>query len=148
MNAVEVFYDVDKFYIPWSFDYRGRAYPIPAFLTPQDTDFGKSLPKFYNGSLMTPKAEEWLAFQVATTNGLDKASRDERLEWAQNNHDLIERIALDPIGYLHEWEVADEPWTFLAACDEFFHCIIKRDRNHTHLPGCNILWHNTFGNQH
>ena len=26
----------EKFYIPWSFDYRGRAYPIPAFLTPQD----------------------------------------------------------------------------------------------------------------
>ena len=32
MNAVEVFQDVDKFYIPWSFDYRGRAYPIPPFL--------------------------------------------------------------------------------------------------------------------
>ena len=45
MNAVEVFRDVEKFYIPWSFDYRGRAYPIPAFLTPQDTDFGKSLLK-------------------------------------------------------------------------------------------------------
>ena len=48
MNAVDVFKNKEKFYIPWSFDYRGRAYPIPAFLTPQDTDFGKSLLKFHN----------------------------------------------------------------------------------------------------
>ncbi len=136
MNAVEVFQDVDKFYIPWSFDYRGRAYPIPAFLTPQDTDFGKSLLKFYEGSFMTPEAEDWLAFQVATTygRGLDKAPIQERLQWTRDNRDLIESIALDPHGYLHEWEVADEPWTFLAACDELFHCVIKRDRNYTSLP--------------
>jgi len=136
MNAVEVFQDVDKFYIPWSFDYRGRAYPIPAFLTPQDTDFGKSLLKFYEGSFMTPEAEDWLAFQVATTygRGLDKAPIQERLQWTRDNHDLIESIALDPDGYLHEWEVADEPWTFLAACDEYFHCVIQCDRNHTSLP--------------
>ena len=134
MNAVEVFQDVDKFYIPWSFDYRGRAYPIPAFLTPQDTDFGKSLLKFHEGSFMTPEAEDWLAFQVATTYGLDKAPIQERIQWALDNQDLIESIALDPIGYLHEWEVADEPWTFLAACDEYYHCIIKCDRHHTNLP--------------
>jgi DNA-directed RNA polymerase len=79
MNAVDKFKDKDKFFIPWSFDYRGRAYPIPAFLTPQDTDFGKSLLKFYEQSFMTPEAEQWLAFQVATTYGLDKAPMTERL---------------------------------------------------------------------
>lgn len=134
MNAVKVFQDVDKFYIPWSFDYRGRAYPIPAFLTPQDTDFGKSLLKFHEGSFMTPEAEDWLSFQVATTYGLDKAPIQERIQWALDNQDLIESIALDPLGYLHEWEVADEPWTFLAACDEYYHCIIQCDRHHTNLP--------------
>ena len=47
---------------------------------------------------------------------------------------MIASIAEDPLGYLHEWEVADEPWTFLAACDEYYHCIIKCDRHHTNLP--------------
>lgn len=134
INAVEKFKNKDKFFIPWSFDYRGRVYPIPAFLTPQDTDFGKSLLKFYETSFITPDAEQWLAFQVATTYGLDKATMEERQEWVHNNQDLITRIAEDPITYRPDWETASEPWTFLAACDEYYHCIIKCDRHHTSLP--------------
>ena len=134
MNAVKVFKDKEKFFIPWSFDYRGRAYPIPAFLTPQDTDFGKSLLKFYEQSLMTPEAEQWLAFQVATTYGKDKDTIRDRLEWVAENHDLISRIAEDPIRNRPEWEGVEEPWSFLAACDEYYHCVIKCDRTHTSLP--------------
>ena len=73
MEAVRRFKD-KEFYHPWSFDYRGRAYPIPSFLTPQDTDFGKACIRFANESEMTEVACEWLAFQVATTYGLDKAA--------------------------------------------------------------------------
>ena len=134
MEAIERFKSRSKFYLPWSFDYRGRAYPIPAFLTPQDTDWGKSLLVFAEGSFMTPEAEEWLAFQVATTYGLDKASMSERLEWVKNNLTLISRVASDPIGNLPEWETADEPWQFLAACDEYYHCVISCDRHFTCLP--------------
>ena len=134
MNAVEKFKDKDKFYCPWSFCYRVRAYPIPAFLTPQDTDFGKSLLKFHEQSFMTPEAEQWLAFQVATTYGLDKSPMAERLTWVTDNEDLITRIAKDPIANLSEWEGADEPWTFLAACDEYYHCVINCDRHYTNLP--------------
>jgi DNA-directed RNA polymerase len=134
MNAVDKFKDKDKFFIPWSFDYRGRAYPIPAFLTPQDTDFGKSLLKFYEQSFMTPEAEQWLAFQVATTYGLDKAPMTERLAWVAENEDLITRIAKDPIGNLSEWEAADEPFSFISSCDEYYHCVINCDRHYTNLP--------------
>jgi DNA-directed RNA polymerase len=133
MEAVERFKKVDRFFIPWSFDYRGRAYPIPAFLTPQDTDFGKSLLRFADESYMTPEAEGWLAFQVATCYGLDKATMAERLEWTQDNFTLITQVATDPIGSLPEWEAADEPWQFLAACEEFYHCVIAADRQFTGL---------------
>ena len=134
MEAVSRFKDRDKFYIPWSFDYRGRAYPIPAFLTPQDTDFGKSLLMFAEGSYMTPEAEDWLAFQVATTYGLDKATMSDRLDWVKENTHLISCVASDPIKHIHEWETADEPWQFLAACDEYYHCVLKCDRHFTRLP--------------
>ena len=134
MEAAKLFKDKDEFFIPWSFDYRGRAYPIPAFLTPQDTDFGKSLLKFSNESFMTPDAEDWLAFQVATTYGLDKAPMHERMQWVQENDAIITAVAEDPIGNISIWEAADEPWQFLAACDEYYHCVISCDRNYTSLP--------------
>ena len=134
MEAVARFKGRDKFYIPWSFDYRGRAYPIPAFLTPQDTDFGKSLLMFADESYMTPEAEDWLAFQVATTYGLDKATMSDRLTWVKENTHLISCVASDPILHIHEWESVDEPWQFLAACDEYYHCVLKCDRHFTSLP--------------
>jgi DNA-directed RNA polymerase len=134
MEAVARFKNVDRFYVPWSFDYRGRAYPIPSFLTPQDTDFGKSLLRFADESYMTHEAEDWLRFQCATTYGLDKAPMSERLAWAHENEELIKRIAKDPINCLPEWEVADEPWQFLAACDELYHCVLIADRQFTGLP--------------
>lgn len=134
MEAVKLFENRKEFFIPWSFDYRGRAYPIPSFLTPQDTDFGKSLLKFSEEAFMDPYAEDWLAFQVATTYGLDKAPMHERMSWVAENDEVISAVAQDPIGNLPIWEAADEPWQFLAACDEYYHCVIKCDRNYTSLP--------------
>ena len=133
MEAVNRFKD-REFYIPWSFDYRGRAYPIPAFLTPQDTDFGKSLLNFADAAVMTEDAEEWLAFQVATTYGLDKATMQERLDWTRINVSLIARVARNPIDHLGDWEGADEPWLFLAACEEYDACCLRQTRNLTSLP--------------
>ena len=37
-------------------------------------------------------------------------------------------------GVLHDWESADEPWQFLAACDEYYHCVLVCDRHFTSLP--------------
>jgi DNA-directed RNA polymerase len=131
MEAVERFKDKDKFFIPWSFDYRGRAYPIPAFLTPQDTDFGKSLLRFAEEAKINKDAEKWLAFQVATTYGRDKDTIDDRLDWVKNNTHIISMVACDPIRHIHEWEAAAEPWQFLAACDEYYHCVLIKDRTTT-----------------
>ena len=133
MEAVRRFENKKRFYIPWSFDYRGRAYPIPAFLTPQDTDFGKAIIRFADESVMTSKAREWLAFQCATTYGLDKSTWDERQDWVNSNIPLITRVAEDPIGNLGDWEAADEPWQFLASCEEYHAVITKRTRNTTGL---------------
>jgi len=135
MEAVERFKDRERFYIPWSFDYRGRAYPIPAFLTPQDTDFGKSLIRFADESYLKGDASnKWLAFHCATTYGLDKSTMAERLAWVDKNIPLITRVAKDPIDNIGDWEAADEPWQFLAACDEYYHCVVLKDKHTTGLP--------------
>ena len=133
MEAARRFKD-NTFYIPWSFDYRGRAYPIPAFLTPQDTDFGKSLLIFDRPSTVTPEAEKWLAFQVATTFGLDKSPMEERQEWVKHNIPLITLIAHNPCDNISEWENVEEPWQFLAACYEYYNCVITKNCHTTSLP--------------
>lgn len=134
MELVVRFKNRDRFYIPWSFDYRGRCYPIPSILTPQDTDFGKSLLRFADESEMTTEAEQWLAFQVATTYGLDKATMEDRQQWVTINKPLISRIASDPLNNRPDWEAADEPWQFLAACEEYYACVITKSRSTTGLP--------------
>jgi DNA-directed RNA polymerase len=133
METAAIFHNKERFFIPWSCDYRGRAYPIPAFLTPQDTDFGKSMIRFADESYMTPEAEDWLAFQVATTSGLDKSTMQERLEWTRSNHELISQVAMDPLGNLPQWENVEEPWQFLAACEEYNACVIQCTRQFTGL---------------
>jgi len=132
LEAAEKFRD-EEFYLCWSFDYRGRAYPIPAFLTPQDTDFGKAMIRFANESPINKEAEHWLAFQVATTFGLDKATMGERIEWVGRHRSLISQIALDPISHLPKWEDVEEPWQFMAACHEYYHCCIRKDKPTTGL---------------
>ena len=134
MEVVREFEDKD-YYIPWSFDYRGRVYPIPNLLTPQDTDFGKSLILFSEGVKITKKGMEWIKFQLATTYGLDKATMQERLDWIENgeNRELVHRVWSDPIGNIADWENADEPWLFLAACNEWYELYYEH-RYETHLP--------------
>ena len=134
MDVVREF-EGTTFYIPWSFDYRGRAYPIPNLLTPQDTDFGKSLLLFAEGAKITKKGMEWIKFQLATTYGLDKATMQERLEWIDKteNYEMVQRVWRDPIDNIADWENADEPWLFLAACNEFCELHFEH-RFHTHLP--------------
>ena len=134
MEAVRRFKDRERFYLPWSYDYRGRVYPIPAFLTPQDTDFGKSLLNFADASFVFPEDEKWLSFQVATTYGLDKATLADRHDWVTHNHALITRVATDPIGNIGDWEEVSEPWCFLAACEDYYACFIDCSRHYTRLP--------------
>ena len=135
MNCVREFEGKD-YYVPWSFDYRGRAYPIPSFLTPQDTDFGKSLIKFAEEAPITEDGVKWLAFQVATTYGLDKATLGDRLEWVTKpeNIQLITRVATAPIENIGDWEAADEPFQFAAACEEYYSVVLAKTRTTTGLP--------------
>ena len=124
-------YKDDVFWIPWSFDFRGRCYPIPTSLSPQGTDFDKSLIYFNEEG---PVNEWWLAFQVATTKGLDKATMEDRINWTLSNHELISRIAQDPEGTISEWSKVEEPWCFLAAVIEYHQCVITKEKTTSGLP--------------
>ena len=124
-------YKGDTFWIPWSFDFRGRVYPIPTSLSPQGTDVDKSLIYFEEEGEVN---EWWLAFQVATTYGLDKAPMEERIEWVTKNHEFLSHLANDPEGTISEWSRVEEPWCFIAAVLEYHQCVIVKTKKTSGLP--------------
>lgn len=136
-RTTEVMYIANKFaseerlYYCWSFDYRGRLYPQATGLTIQGTDFDKALHLFAEEG---PANEYWLAFACSTTAGLDKASMADRIAWTRDNKDRITAIATDPIGNVELWRDADEPWTHLASCLEYYACCIACTRATSGLP--------------
>ena len=52
----------------------------------------------------------------------------------KHNVPLITLIAEHPYDNIHEWEDVEEPWQFLAACDEYYSCVIKKSKSTTSLP--------------
>ena len=125
MYVARKFLDVDYWYLVWSFDYRGRVYTLNTCLTPQGTDFDKSLFLFADEG---PINEYYLAFQVATCFGLDKATLQDRVEWTRNNVELISHIAQNPLDAISEWRMAAEPWCYLSACFEYYACCIAKTK--------------------
>lgn len=123
--------DEEAFWVPWSFCYRGRVYPLVSALSPQGTDFDKSLFLFAEAG---PVNAYWLAFAVSNTYGNDKLPMDERIAWTEQNHALIQAIGEDPIGTIPEWENVAEPWSFMAACVEYTECVLKCSRSTSGLP--------------
>lgn len=110
----------EEFYFPHSLDFRGRTYPIPAFLHPQGIDLARGLLKYGPGAAK-PLGEEgayWLAIELANRCGLDKKTMQERLDYVRKNKKLWLAIAADPI-HDRRWTDFDEPWQALAAIFEW-----------------------------
>ncbi|MGQ0595823.1 DNA-directed RNA polymerase [Aquabacterium sp.] len=116
--VAERFLNEDRFFYPHVMDWRGRAYPVPTFMTPQGDDVGRGLLEFADGKPLGEQGVAWLAVHVANTWGNDKVSFDERIQWVQDNEDLILSYAQDPLVN-RGWMDADGPWCFLAACFEW-----------------------------
>lgn len=106
-------------YFPHNLDSRGRAYPLPAFLNPQGPDFTKALLEFAEGKpILTDVQAAWLAIAGANAYGNDKVSLQERVDWVQDNEEMIFSIAADPKSDLR-WTEASEPFQFLRFCMEW-----------------------------
>ena len=120
------------FYNPVSLDFRGRGYYMPHFLNPQGPSYVKSLFLFGNSVKMNDKGSKWLHIHLANCFGLDKVSYDARIKWTEENKRMILAVGKDPKANM-DWTQADDPWLFLAACNEFFLMHTTRDF-YTSLP--------------
>jgi DNA-directed RNA polymerase len=135
----------ERFWMPWSFDFRTRMYPI-CILNPQQGNHVNALLMFADGhrfrsedGVITDEAtHKWLAIHLATTKGFSKETFEGRVSWVESHLREVSLVATDPLGRGREhWVDADEPWVYLAACKEYYNCFIAKTQDHTYLQ-CGI----------
>lgn len=113
------FRNFSNLFFPHNLDSRGRAYPLPAFLNPQGPDYVKALLEFGEGKpIENDEQAAWLAIAGANAYGQDKISLQDRVNWVQDNDEMIFSIATDPRHDLR-WMEASEPFQFLRFCLEW-----------------------------
>lgn len=108
------------FYLPHNCDFRGRIYPLPTF-NQQRNDHVRGLLEFSHGMPLGDTGAYWLAVHLANCGDFGKISKqsfDNRVQWVEDNEEMILRIASDPTVNL-EWTKADCPFSFAAACREW-----------------------------
>ena len=118
--VADEFEKYERIYFPHSIDWRGRAYPIPQDLNPQGPDMVRALLRFAQGKPLGERGLVWLECHAANCYGLDKHDRVTQQMWTELHWDDIQAVALHPMrsDTLKFWEQAEEPWQFLAACQE------------------------------
>ncbi|WFD36220.1 DNA-directed RNA polymerase [Malassezia cuniculi] len=108
----------ERFYFPHNMDFRGRAYPIPSHLNHIGNDLCRGLLKFAEAKPLGKNGLRWMRIHLANVWGYDKASFQEREDFARSHEEQIRNSARDPLGGDRWWTKADDPWQCLATCIE------------------------------
>lgn len=132
--VAEEYSQFDAIYFPHSLDWRGRAYPIPAYVNPQSDDSGKALLEFAEGKRLGDNGAYWLAVHIANCYGYDKASFDDRVQWVLDHEEQIMDSAMNGLDGQRFWCEADSPFCFLAGCLEWMGYRMTGEEYVSHLP--------------
>ena len=109
----------DAIYYPHDLDSRGRAYPKVPYMNPQGPDWAKSMIEFSAGKpIETEEHAAYLAIAIANAWGQDKLPLQDRVDWVEENEQMLVDIAGDPKGDLR-WTHADEPFMALRGALEW-----------------------------
>ena len=141
-------YRDQTFYFPHNVDFRGRAYPIPPYLNHMGADHLRGLMLFSKGKPLGESGLRWLKVHLANVYGFDKASLQERQDFADENIDNIRDSVRNPLNGKRWWLEAEDPWQCLATCFELAAALELEDPTEyvSHLPvhqdgTCNGLQH-------
>ncbi|KAI0199230.1 DNA-directed RNA polymerase [Astrocystis sublimbata] len=117
LDIAKAFRD-QTFYFPHNMDFRGRAYPLPAYMNHMGADNVRGILRFANGRELGETGLRWLKVQLANVFGYDKASLDEREAFADNHIEKIYDSCTNPLTGERWWLKAEDQWQCLAACFE------------------------------
>lgn len=138
----------ETIYFPHNMDFRGRAYPIPPYLNHMGADNARALLVFREGKELGVEGLRWLKIHLANVAGHDKASLQEREDYAMSHLDDIADSARNPLNGRRWWLKSEDAWQTLAACCELIKALDCPDPTKfvSHLPihqdgTCNGLQH-------
>ena len=120
LNAALTYRGEERFYFVHTLDFRGRAYPVTSYLSPQGKDLDRGLLTFADccARPLGESGANWLAIHGANCFGHDKLPFTERRAWVEGNSLRIVQTACDPLVD-YWWTEAEEPFQFLAFCFEW-----------------------------
>lgn len=135
-------------YFPHNIDFRGRAYPVPPYLNHMGADNARALMRFAKGKELGVTGLRWLKIHLANVFGYDKASLQEREDFAMEHLSDIYDSATNPLSGRRWWTKSEDAWQTLAACCELRNALESSDPTKfvSHLPihqdgTCNGLQH-------
>jgi len=134
LSLASQFQHHQQFFLSFSNDYRGRAYPQQPFLQPQATSFEKALLVFAEGCALDERGLHWAKIALGAAFIGSKLSFGERSAWVDQNGDLIATVAADPVGTATLWEQADDPFLFLALCLEWSAVVVEQTQPLWYVP--------------
>lgn len=146
MRLAQELQDHKEFYYVYRCDFRGRVYAASTGVSPQGPDQSKALLEFSSAEPLGDTGAYWFYVNIANKYGYDKVSYEARVQWVKDNHDVLLRIAGDPIGSRELWGRADKPYQFLACAFEYADHVRLGDAFKSRLPvgldgSCNGLQH-------
>ena len=106
----------------FNMDTRGRIYAIQNYLTPLGSDIAKAMLTFYETYQVSGYD---LCVHIANCFGQDKLSFEDRVEWVNDNSEMLQKIGYDPLGSTKEIKElgleAEQKtkWQGVAACVEY-----------------------------
>lgn len=135
VGIVKKFYQEAAIYFPHSLDFRSRIYSLVTGFCPQGSDRAKGLLRYAVGKALGENGGYWLAVHAANCFGEDKIDLDARVQWAQDNTELMLSYANAPLEN-RGWMKVSSPFCFLAACFEWQGFMEQGDSFVSHLPVC------------
>jgi hypothetical protein len=122
-------------------DWRGRLYTDTSYLSFQGSELAKSLIMFKNGNVLTLKRLEALKIYTANCYGLDKLSYNNRLNWVNDNLDIIKSVPSLDKRFLEKY--LEEPSSVMKnnkTLIEFVNFILKAGRSRTFIIFKLLYW--------
>ena len=126
----------DVFWTPWFFDTRLRLYPQSELSITQG-DYTKALLVSAKEMPVNEDTKRELLIAIATSGGFDKIDKADyfaRMQWAAEfvkTGEFLHTVT-DPIDS-HTWRSADEPFQFLAYCEEYYAIFVAETRDTTRV---------------